>query len=1176
MKLKSLEIKGFKSFADKTLILLDNPITGIVGPNGCGKSNIVDAIRWVIGEHKIKSLRSDNLEDLIFNGSRTRAASGLAEVSLTFENTRNLLPTEFTTVTITRKFYKNGESEYRLNDVSCRLKDIHNLFLDTGVSNDSYAIIELGMVDDIIKDKDGARRRMLEQAAGISIYKTRKKEAKQKLEATESDISRIDDLLFEIDNNLRTLESQAKKAEKYFSVKKEYKEISIELAKVSLEQFNDQYKELTERHDAEMDRRAGIDAQLATEEAESEIQKVQLTEKEQQLNGLQKQFNELVGRIRQIESDKKLAVQKQEHLKERERYLRDFLANADQQAGNLQETIDLSEKQLGEEAKVLEELKKELENLKTAVEEKKKAFEEKKKHLELLRTDHQVKQRSHFDTEKKVAIADTSVQNLQRSIRQIQDDTLARSQQIGNLRSEKQDTELKLTGKQSEHDALKSRQEAVKAKILENQADLEELRAKLVEENRKLDARRNEHDLLKSLVDSLEGYPESIKFLKKNNQWNNQAPLLSDIFVVKQEYRTALENVLDNFLNYYIVNNVSEAVKAIELLVGNKKGKANFFVLDDLGKSLNVGDSAGIAGVSALDVITIDEQYTELAKKLLGHVFIIENESQIASAPISEGVVYVDKSGKMIRGTYMVGGGSIGLFEGNKIGRRKNLERMAEEITVLNAVTADLRKHITDTQTKISGFNSEINDKVMDQVRSEINRLQNHCVNLDHRVENFESLNKGSNQRVLELQQQLDTTQANIQSSRIEMEQMNQVLGKLVAAIQEAENDFRSVDLGYNEVSQRYNKQNIEYTRQHSKMDTIRQEFRFRTNQLNELRRQITNNTEQLAGISKQAEEAVNIISKNEAEFYTLLQQKEKDEAHLNLTDRDFYKFRNLITQREGQINQKRREKENCDAILQGLKDKINGMKVQVAGLSERLTIEFKVRLEDILEQARTTNLTIEALTAEAEKLKKRMENMGEINPTAIEAFSEVKVRHTFITEQRNDLNKAKESLQRTIEEVEQTANTRFFETFNLVRENFITVFKALFTAEDNCDLRLTDPENLAESNIEIYAQPKGKKPSTLTQLSGGEKTLTSTAFLFAIYLIKPAPFCILDEVDAPLDDANVGKFTQMIRKFSDNSQFIIVTHNKQTMASVDVIYGVTMQEAGVSKLVPVDFRSLN
>jgi chromosome segregation protein len=235
LQLKSLEIKGFKSFADKTVITLDHPITGIVGPNGCGKSNIVDAIRWVIGEHKIKSLRSDNLEDLVFNGSRTRAASGMAEVSLTFENTRNLLPTEFTTVTITRKFYKNGESEYRLNDVACRLKDIHNLFLDTGVSNDSYAIIELGMVDDIIKDKDGSRRRMLEQASGISIYKTRKKEAKQKLEGTENDLARIEDLLFEIGNNLRTLESQAKKAERYFQIKDEYKLVSIALAKASLE-----------------------------------------------------------------------------------------------------------------------------------------------------------------------------------------------------------------------------------------------------------------------------------------------------------------------------------------------------------------------------------------------------------------------------------------------------------------------------------------------------------------------------------------------------------------------------------------------------------------------------------------------------------------------------------------------------------------------------------------------------------------------------------------------------------------------------------------------------------------------------------------------------------------------------------------------------------------------------
>jgi chromosome segregation protein len=286
--------------------------------------------------------------------------------------------------------------------------------------------------------------------------------------------------------------------------------------------------------------------------------------------------------------------------------------------------------------------------------------------------------------------------------------------------------------------------------------------------------------------------------------------------------------------------------------------------------------------------------------------------------------------------------------------------------------------------------------------------------------------------------------------------------------------------------------------------------------------------------------------------------------------------MRNNISGQEGRLNQKRREKEQAETLLSGIREKLGVMKVKVAGMSERLSIEFKVVLDEILDQERKGSQNIEELTAEAEKMKKRLENMGEINPTAIEAYTEMKVRNDFIAEQRDDLVNAKESLLSTIEEVENTANTKFSETFDLVRQNFVQVFKALFTAEDNCDLRLTDPENLADSNIEIYAQPKGKKPSTLTQLSGGEKTLTSTAFLFAIYLIKPAPFCILDEVDAPLDDANVGKFTLMIRKFSDNSQFIIVTHNKQTMAAVDVIYGVTMQEPGCSKLVPVDFRSLN
>lgn len=1176
MKLKSLEIKGFKSFADKTHVVLDNPITGIVGPNGCGKSNIVDAIRWVIGEHKIKALRSDNLEDLIFNGSRTRSASGMAEVSLTFENTRNLLPTEFTTVTITRKFYKNGESEYRLNDVACRLKDIHNLFLDTGVSNDSYAIIELGMVDDIIKDKDGSRRRMLEQAAGISIYKTRKKEAKQKLEATEQDISRIEDLLFEIGNNLRTLESQAKKAERYFQVKNEYKEVSIELAKASLEHFNEQYKTLNEQNDAETDRRTQLEAMVATEEAAVEQQKVKLIEKEQELNGLQKRFNDLVGRVRQLESDKKLAAQKMEHLQERDKNLRDFLAGADGQSQKLEESIAFSEKQIADETAALEKVKGELDTLRAAVDTQRAAFDAKKQALEQMRNEYQQRQRGLFEAEKKVAIADTSVMNIQRGIQQVQSEMAQRSSQISQLGTEKTDTEDKLHHRQGELQDLIDKHEEIKAKILASQEQMESLRARLVEENRKLDSRRNEHDLLKSLVESLEGYPDSIKFLKKNKDWDNSAPLLSDVFVVKNEYRTALENVLDNYLNYYIVANPQEAAKAVSLLDNNKKGKANFFILDHLSQYTPATSETPAGAIPALELVTVDEQYASLAKRLLGHVYVTADDTDISGVELQNGNVLVSKSGKMVRGRYTLGGGSVGLFEGNKIGRAKNLERLAKEIEELTQTTTELKQFVADTQTLITGFNQELNDKAIEQARRDVNTLQNHVVNLTHRIENFDHLNQNGEKRLAELQEQLDDTHESIQDTRDALESITAELQGLQDQIRGAEEEFRTVELSFNEATQQYNNQNLAVARQQSKLDNLRQELQFRTNQLNDLKNQITSNTEQLSYVSTQLEETGKLLNSGDNELYELLSRKEAEERELNEKDRAYYEMRNNISAQESALNQKRREKEHAETLLSNIKEKLGTMKLQVAGMSERLSIEFKVKLDDILDQPRTGELSIEELTADAEKMKKRLDNMGEINPTAIEAYTEMKVRNDFIVEQRNDLVNAKDSLLSTIEEVENTANSKFRETFDMVRENFVQVFKALFTAEDNCDLRLTDPDNIADSNIEIYAQPKGKKPSTLTQLSGGEKTLTSTAFLFAIYLIKPAPFCILDEVDAPLDDANVGKFTQMIRKFSDNSQFIIVTHNKQTMAAVDVIYGVTMQEPGVSKLVPVDFRSLN
>ena len=1171
MRLKSLEIKGFKSFADKTVLNFDEGITGVIGPNGCGKSNIVDSIRWVIGEHKISNLRSENLESLVFNGSKTRSASGIAEVSLTFDNTKNLLPTEFSTVTVTRKYYKSGESEYRLNDVACRLKDIHNLFMDTGISNDSYAIIELGMVDDIIKDKDFSRRKMLEQAAGISIYKTRKKEAKLKLDAAEQDLARIEDLLFEINNQLKSLESQAKKAEKYFEIKTEYKEVSIELAKAALEGFNVTYHDLNEKQKAEVDKRIELETAIAKEEALLEQEKLDLIQKEKALQTMQHAFNEMLDTVRGKESEKSLSGQRLQYLKEREAGLNEFLQKAGGQLKGLDESIKFTGNQISEDEMQLTQFESKLVDLKNAVEEKRKVFDDKRSHIDELRKQNQSIQRDQFEAEKKVAVADTSIQNLQRTVTQIQEEKTQRQQQLQQLEPEKKQKEAELEQKKTDLQQLQDHHEFTKEQILQTQNKMEGLRNELASESRTLDSKKNEHDLLKSLIDSMEGYPESVKFLHNNPNWNHTAPLLSDIIYVKEEFRAAVENVLEPYLNFYVVNNLEEGLQAIHLLDDNKKGKANFFLQDKFTNFETQHQPEGT--IPALSVIEIDSKYANLAKHLLGNVFIAENEEALRN---SNGAVVLEKTGKYVKGKYSVTGGSVGLFEGKKIGRAKNLEKLIEEIVAQEAIVTALKATIQAHHNEVIAFNEQLKENAIKQIQQDINNLTNHVFSLQNKIENLIHLEETSAARILDLEKQLETNHADIASTRQTLIQFNTQIKELTEKMQLIEQDYTTAEEDYNTATNIFNDSNLQFTKQQSKIISLKQEFEFKTNQLNDLKLQVESSNTQLTEASTSITETAAQLKELEAMVITMLHNKEAEEKALNLADQLYYNLRNVLAEKETEIKSKLKSKEGIDTLLNEIKDKLTDLKLQLAGMKERLNVEFKVDLDIIIDEPRTTDTPLEELREKNEKQRKRLENIGEINPTAIEAYTEMKKRYDFILEQKNDLVTARESLMLTIQEVEATANQQFLDTFNKVRENFQKVFQALFTEDDTADMIMVDPENLADTAIDIIAKPKGKRPSSIGQLSGGEKTLTATALLFAIYLIKPAPFCILDEVDAPLDDANVGKFTQMIKKFSENSQFIIVTHNKMTMSAVDVIYGVTMQEPGVSKLVPVDFRSLN
>lgn len=1171
MRLKSLEIKGFKSFADKTLVSFDENITGIVGPNGCGKSNIVDSIRWVIGEQKISHLRSENLESLVFNGSKTRSASGLAEVSLTFENTRNLLPTEFGTVTITRKFYKNGESEYRLNDVQCRLKDIQNLFMDTGISTDSYAIIELGMVDDLIKDKENSRRRMLEQAAGISIYKTRKREAKLKLDATEQDLARIEDLLFEINNQLKTLESQAKKAQKYYEIKKEYREISIELAKAALEGFNITFKDLNEKQETETDKRIALEAEIATQDAAIEQEKTGFIEKEKELHDMQHRFNELVQTVRTKENEKNLASQRLQYLNERQTNLSDFLNKATGQISGIEESISFTQKQIGEEESSLADINSHLEELRGQVDAKRTVADEKRATVNNLRTAHQQVQRSQFDAEKKVAIADTSIQNIERTVQQVEEEQMHRNEQVALLEVTLETTQKELANKTAELQELQHQHANTKELILQTQSELEGLRTKIADENRKLDSKKNEHALLKSLIDKMDGYPESVKFLHNNQGWNYTAPLLSDIIYVKEEYRAAVENVLEPYLNYYVVNNLQEGLQAVHLLDDNKKGKANFFLLDKV-ESNNTSGHTPKGTLPAMEVIEVEEQYRSLAIQLLGNVFIADDETALED---SNGSVILEKHGKYVKGQYTLSGGSVGLFEGKKIGRVKNLEKLHEEIIAQQKIVDDFNEQIKEKHNTVIEHNANLNEQLIRDREREIQQMNNQLFGLQNKLENFHHNQAQAQKRLAEMQAQLEQVRSTVGTAHNDLASLSKQLSENTIQLEEAETAYRNIELEYNEINAQYNNLNLHLHRQQSKINGLKQELQFKSNQLNELKLQVENNTQQLSETAASIGQSSEELSGLETALIDLMRRREEEEKLLNTTDQAYYNLRNQLSAKESELRHKVKEKEMVEHLLSEIKDQLNEVKLRLAGMKERLHVEFRINLEDVLDEERTGEVAVEELQERSDRMKKRLENLGEINPTAIEAFEEMKKRYDFIVEQKDDLVNAKQSLLQTIAEVETTANQKFLETFNRVRENFQKVFKALFTEDDQCDLILENPDNLAETGIDIVAKPKGKRPSSINQLSGGERTLTATAMLFAIYLIKPAPFCILDEVDAPLDDANVGKFTKMIREFSENSQFIIVTHNKMTMSTVDVIYGVTMQEPGVSKLVPVDFRSL-
>ncbi|WP_420318875.1 chromosome segregation protein SMC [Ekhidna sp.] len=1172
MQLTKLEIKGFKSFADRVVINFDDGITGIVGPNGCGKSNVVDSIRWVLGEQKSRVLRSDKMENVIFNGTKARKPTQLAEVSLTFDNTKNLIPTEYSQVTITRRYYRSGESEYLLNGVTCRLKDITNLFLDTGIASNSYAIIELKMVDDILNDKDNSRRALFEEAAGISKFKIRKKETLKKLGDTDADLERVADLLFEIEKNLKSLERQANQAKKYYEFKDEYKNSSIALAKKVMDNQQEHFDAIQAQIKDENDKRLALNALVNEKEAAIEKAKADLISKEKLLSSRQKSLNDHVSKIRQYESDKKIKNERQKFLHDKIDSLKEQISLDKQSSERAAVSLEGLRIEAREIEKEVTSILSKVEKLKADYESQKNLTTEAQEKLNSLNTYFSEKKDQKFQLSKEIEIKDIQLKSMLHELSKTSEDTSEKSANLEEFKNRLEEIEKEKSQKQTQFDTLKQSEESLKDQISQTEEQYALTREELTILNRSLDARQNEYNLTKSLVDNLEGFPEAIKFLKKNPQWKD-APLLSDILSCPEEYRITIENFLEPFMNYYIVDTKEDAMTAVNLLSESTRGKANFFILENLKAFQAVDVNGPDNSKHALEVIEFDSKYENLLKHLLGNVYVTSSPKD---AP-GQDIILLDKEGKITFRKYSISGGSIGLFEGKRIGRAKNLEKLDKEIKDLRKKQGEVESTITKLQATLEELKQSSKASQLEEMKEELARIKEMEVSVSTKQEQFLDLLTSNKNRREDIQQQIKELEESLQSLRPQAEKELDELSELENSVESKKEETLALQEALDHKSSAYNEENVIFHQRQNKLNSILQEISFKEESYETSLERIEKNREELENASANLNELVKKSTASDDELVSMYEEKESLEGGVNEAEKEYYEARGNIDEEEKNLRETQRKREGIDHALMEWQNKLNDAKMGLNSVKDRLSVEFNINLENIKDQdvEEYKKFTEEDLRNKVDKLRNRLDNIGPINPMAMEAFEEIQERHTFITDQKEDLLNAKESLLTTISEIDEVAKETFMTAFQEIKDNFIKVFRTLFTEEDDCDLILTNPDQPLESSIDIIAKPKGKRPLTINQLSGGEKTLTATSLLFSIYLLKPAPFCIFDEVDAPLDDANIDKFNEIIRKFSQESQFIIVTHNKRTMASTDVIYGVTMQEQGVSKVVPVDLREL-
>ena len=1180
MYLKRIEMQGFKSFADKTVLEFKPGITTVIGPNGSGKSNISDAIRWVLGEQSMKSLRGAKSEDIIFAGTQARKSLGFAEVSIVIDNNDNKLPIEYSEVTVTRKIYRSGETGYFINKVPCRLKDILELFMDTGIGKDGYSIIGQGKIDEILSNKSEDRRHIFEEAAGIVKYRTRKQESEKKLEQTKLNLLRINDILAEIEANIEPLKLQSDKAKQFLDLREELKSIEVGLFIYNINTYKEKLEQLVKDEDIITSQKEAEDGKMGALQASKEELRQVVDDITAQIENMQNIGFESSNKIEKINSEIGISNERIQNnsankqrleaeileVKNRIEELKEEQKQKLEKKTNLTSNKEKFEKELAEKEAELAELSKKLSAKELEIEGKKQIVQD--------NIDKKYELAAEINTQ------DVNYENLEKRKKQLKNEIDSVISELDSTRYGKNEISKGFYDIESKRNiAVEKLEKSVQAKEqnMQKLKQYEDEISKLTYTQRMKQAR---HQFLIETEKEKEGYNKTVKSLlvacdKDSNLNKGIHGVLANLISVEKEYETAIEMCLGQSLQNIVTSTEQDAKKMIEYLRSNSLGRASFLPIASVqGKKLDkLTKMDGVIGIAS-DLVKCKKEYEQIILSLLGRTVVVEDmDTAIALAKKDKySFRIVTLKGDIISSSGSISGGSVQTKTVNILGRSREIEELEKELK-------KLEKQIADKTVEKEEYASSIGDSIEETAKLE-KELQEieivYATEKQKMVAVEENITRLEN-RLAKLKEEVTQTEKQKEENRLLKEQKEAEIQELTQQIEELNKAIEEFALN--------NKDNQKY------IDDLNFDI---TN----LKISVTSFDESESSIEEMVERISQDIKNNE-------QSIENKNQNILAINEENTKLEQTITEYNAQIEQIKQEVTNSGTKVEELKQERIAKNEKLVNTENEIQSQFstleslkeqiikldvkKTKLEQDLQQVveslwneyeLTPNSTEEyqkpnnVATAQKQvnSLRNKIKDLGSINIDSIEEYKKTKERYDFMSEQRLDLENTASKLRKIIGDMTTTMQNQFKEKFELINKNFNEVFTELFNG-GKAELILENEENILECGIDIRVQPPGKKLQNMMLLSGGEKAFTAIALLFAILKINPAPFCILDEIEAALDDVNVYRFAEYLKKFCKQTQFLVITHRKGTMEAGDSVYGVTMEENGISKLLSIKLK---